>query len=254
MHSITADPSRTDATAKPADSATSRPPQSVLVQIDLQNFDAFVQSCCGVSPYKLDVVGFTHAWLAHHGMEAAGIRIYTGIHDEEREPQKAQSARKRLAWFRAKGASVYAQRVSYQEDSHTKQVRAREKGVDVRLGCEVIEAVTLHGIRNIVVMSQDRDLLSAIDVARSICAAKHWNFEAFTPELRDLSRVEANQRCPTRGLPHTTRLDVPLDLLDKFVSMRKQSELDADQPMDTAEPSTSTTHSASSKPSPMRPR
>lgn len=254
MHTISTEPSRLDESIQKAGTAPERALQSALVQIDLQNFDAFVQSCCGVSPYKLDVVDFTHAWLAHHGMEAAGIRIYTGIHDEEREPQKAQSARKRLAWFRAKGASVYAQRVSYQEDSHTKQVRAREKGVDVRLGCEVIEAVTLHGIRNIVVMSQDRDLLSAIDVARSICAAKHWKFEAFTPELRDLSRVEANQRCPTRGLPHTTRLDVPLDLLDKFVSMRKQVDLDTDPLMDAAEPSTSSPQSAPSRTSSMRPR
>lgn len=228
MHTVTADHVgcvKAFGSAAPGSAAPMAAQRGVLkqalVQIDLQNFDAFVQSNCGVNPYRLDLIDFTHAWLAHHGIEAAGIRIYTGIHDEEREPQKSSSARKRLSWFRSKGASVYAQRLAYQEDSHTRQVRAREKGVDVRLGCEVIEAVTLHGIRNIVVLSQDRDLLSAIDVARSICAAKHWDFEAFSPEVRDLSRVEQNPRCPARGLPHTTRLDVPLDMIDRFVSAQR---------------------------------
>lgn len=202
-----------DTTAQPGHRAP-----SCLVMIDLQNFDHFVSDCCGINPFSVDLIAYVKALASSNGLRADDIRIYTGIHDPAREPVKHTKAHKRLTWMRSCGATVYAQKLAYQTGAIDGVVRPKEKGIDVRIGCELIEAVSLGGVRRVLMLSHDKDMLAAVDVARTICSARHWDLSVYSPELQDLSRLDTTRRAAYRGLPGTHRLEIKLDQLDCFGS------------------------------------
>lgn len=208
----------THSTVSPAEPQAGHQAPSCLVMVDLQNFDHFVSDCCGLNPFSVDVIGYVKALAASNGLNADDIRIYTGIHDQVREPVKHNKAHKRLTWMRSCGAKVYAQKLAYQVGALDGVVRPREKGIDVRIGCELIEAVSLGGVRRVLMLSHDKDMLAAVDVARTICSARHWDLNVYSPELQDISRLDTSRRAAYRGLPGTDRLEVRLDQLDRFGS------------------------------------
>lgn len=191
------------------------------VFIDLQNFNSFLSSCCGVNPFRLHIVNFMKEWLHFNGMSVGQIRIYTGVPDERIEPAKAEAVHKRLNWLHATGARIFTHKMSYSRSRETGEQRGREKGVDVRLASELVEAVAVRGVRRVVVVTQDRDLVQGLDVARNICLMRGEYLHAFSPELRDLSRLPQNDdrsgpRCAHWGIPLTGKLEVPLDLIDRY--------------------------------------
>lgn len=192
---------------------------SAVVFVDLQNFYSFLTSCCGVNPVRIHLMNFVKEWLHHNGLHASEIRIYTGMPDEQLEPQRAEALKRRLAWYHALGAKVFTHKLAYARDKFG-DMRGREKGVDVRLASELVEAVAVRGVRRVVVMTQDRDLVQGLDVARNICLMQGQYLHAFSPELKDLSRLQNNERTGNRaaywGIPLTTKLVVPLDLVDYY--------------------------------------
>jgi len=191
------------------------------VFIDLQNFNSFLSSCCGVNPFRLHIVNFMKEWLHFNGMSVGQIRIYTGVPDERIEPARAEAVHKRLSWLHGTGARIFTHKMAYSRSRENGEQRGREKGVDVRLASELVEAVAVRGVRRVVVVTQDRDLVQGLDVARNICMMRGEYLHAFSPELRDLSRLPQNDdragpRCAHWGIPLTGKLEVPLDLVDRY--------------------------------------
>lgn len=226
------------------------------VFIDLQNFNSFLSSCCGVNPFRLHIVNFMKEWLHFNGMSVGQIRIYTGVPDERIEPAKAEAVHKRLNWLHATGARIFTHKMSYSRSRETGEQRGREKGVDVRLASELVEAVAVRGVRRVVVVTQDRDLVQGLDVARNICLMRGEYLHAFSPELRDLSRLPQNDdragpRCAHWGIPLTGKLEVPLDLVDRYAdNLEHNIRPEIIRPAESTQPvvAAPATHAAPSRP------
>lgn len=224
------------------------------VFIDLQNFNSFLSSCCGVNPFRLHIVNFMKEWLHFNGMSVGQIRIYTGVPDERIEPARAEAVHKRLSWLHGTGARIFTHKMAYSRSRENGEQRGREKGVDVRLASELVEAVAVRGVRRVVVVTQDRDLVQGLDVARNICLMRGEYLHAFSPELRDLSRLPQNDdragpRCAHWGIPLTGKLEVPLDLVDRYTdNLESHARIEPTHVDDTPESEGAPTVTATTRP------
>lgn len=201
--------------------------EDAVVFVDLQNLNNFLSSCCDVNPHRLHIVNFVKEWLAPHGIGVADVRIYTGVPDETIDPVRAEAVRKRIGWLHASGAKVFTHKLAYTRDAATGEQRGREKGIDVRLASELVAAVAVGNVRRVVVVSQDRDIVQGLDVARNICQFKGEYLHAYSPVLKDLSRV-SHQRCAYWGIPLTNKIEVPLALVDHYCSTNNTHSLQGD--------------------------
>lgn len=226
------------ATPPPYERPAEQPPltesaDGAVVFVDLQNLHNFLGDQCGVNPYQFNMVDFLKEWGASYGIPVAEIRVYTGIHSDLREPEKAAATTKRLNWLARQGVKVFTSKLAYAVDHTTGLTRAREKGVDVRLASELIQAVACEGVSRVILITQDNDLSQAVDVARSICRSRGVRLQAFSPELKDRSRASGKMRCGFRGIHMTDKLDVPIYLVDKHSTDRRLVRRD---PADSAGP------------------
>ena len=148
-------------------------------------------------------------------MRLAEIYVFTGIHDPKREPQRHESMAKRLRWLERNGCRCIALPLSYYTNRETHEVTAQEKGVDVRIGSEILRAVN-DGLRRCLVTTQDKDIAQALHVAGEMAAERGRGFWAFTPELAG-AEWEHDGKCGLHGLRGTTRLPLSVELVRKHV-------------------------------------
>lgn len=195
-------------------------PRDVIAFVDLQNLHYFLKDNCRVAATQVHIPDLLRAFGAQHGMPLTDIHIFTGIHDPRREPQRHESMSKRLRWLSRCGAKVTALPLSYYTDRETQVVRAQEKGVDVRIASEILRAVN-DGLRQAIVISQDKDIAQAILVAGEMAAERGRSFQAFTPELAG-AEWEFNGKCGMHGLQGTTRLPMAVELVRRFVRPERQ--------------------------------
>jgi uncharacterized LabA/DUF88 family protein len=190
-------------------------PSDVIAFVDLQNLHYFLKENCRVPATQVHIPDLLRAFGALHGMPLTELHIFTGIHDPRREPQRHESMSKRLRWLSRCGAKVTALPLSYYTDRETQVVRAQEKGVDVRIASEILRAVN-DGLRQAIVISQDKDIAQAVLVAGEMAAERGRSFKAFTPELAG-AEWEHNGKCGMHGLQGTTRLPMSVELARRFV-------------------------------------
>lgn len=182
----------------------------VVAFVDLQNLFFFLKENCRVPPTQVHIPNLLHEFAHMHGLRLDGIHVFTGIHDPRREPVRHESMSKRLRWLERNGVKVTALPLSYYTDRNTQEVRAQEKGVDVRIASELLRAVN-DGLRRAIVITQDKDIFEAIRVATEMSLERGRDFTAFTPYLVG-AEWEHNGRCGMHGLRGTTRLDFPVGL------------------------------------------
>ena len=158
----------------PAESDTKR----AVSFIDGQNLyrhakDAFGHHHPNYDPRRLaDAVCAEHGWVNH------GVRFYTGIPNADRSPMWHGYWTRRLTAMRRAGIAVTSRSLRYRVESvrlpdgsiHEVPV-AREKGIDLRLGLDVVRMARNGELDVAIMFSQDQDLAEVAveirDIART---------------------------------------------------------------------------------------
>jgi hypothetical protein len=183
--------------------------------VDLQNLHYFLKDNCRVAATQVHIPALLGEFAASNHLPLTELQIFTGIHDAQREPHKHEAMAKRLRWLERCGARVTALPLSYYTDRATQQIRAQEKGVDVRIASELLRAVN-DGLTQAIVITQDKDIAQAIIVAGEMAAERGRSFHAFSPELAG-AEWEHNGKCGMHGLRGTTRLPMSVELVRRHV-------------------------------------
>lgn len=143
--------------------------------IDGQNLyrhakDAFGYHHPNYDPYKLtDAVCADKGWVNH------GVRFYTGVPSADRSPMWHAYWANRLLAMRRAGVRVISRRLSYRIESvtlpdgsqHDIPVQ-REKGIDLRLGLDVVRMARNGELDVAIIFSQDQDLAEVVREVRDI--------------------------------------------------------------------------------------
>lgn len=187
----------------------------VVAFVDLQNLHYFLKDNCRVAATQVHVPNLLKEYAASHHMPLREIHIFTGIHDPEREPQRYESMAKRLKWLERMGCFVTALPLSYYRDRETQVWRAQEKGIDVRIGSEILRAVN-DGLHRAIVITQDKDIAEAIFVAAEMAQERGRTFMGYTPVL-DGTSWEHSGKCGMNGLRGTSRLPITVDMVTRHV-------------------------------------
>ena len=143
--------------------------------IDGQNLyrhakDAFGYHHPNYDPYKLtDAVCADKGWVNH------GVRFYTGVPSAHRSPMWHAYWANRLLAMRRAGVRVISRRLSYRIESVTlpdgseHQIPVqREKGIDLRLGLDVVRMSRNGELDIAIIFSQDQDLAEVVREVRDI--------------------------------------------------------------------------------------
>lgn len=186
-----------------------------VAYIDLQNLHHFLKFECRVPATLVHLPNLVGEFASRHGLKLRAIRVFTGIHDAEREPERHAAMVGRLAWMERAGCDVVALPLSYYTDHETGTVRAQEKGVDVRIGSEILRDVNA-GLRRALLLTQDKDLSQAVKVATEMALERGFTFEAFSPVLEGADWPQ-NGRCGTQGIAFTTRLPFHVELARRHI-------------------------------------
>lgn len=187
----------------------------VAAFVDLQNFHYFLKENCRVPATQVHMPNLLRAFAAEHGMALKELHFFTGIHDQRRQPHLHDALAKRLRWLEKCGAKVTALPLSYYTHPETREVRAQEKGVDVRMASEILRAVN-DGLCHAIVVSQDKDIVQSIIVAGEMAQERGRKFFPYTPELADAD-WEHNGKCGLHGLSGTTKLSMSVHLVRRYV-------------------------------------
>jgi len=159
--------------------------------IDGQNLfrhakDAFGHYHPNYDPQKLsDAVCHAHGWINR------GVRFYTGVPSAERQLMWHGYWNRRLTAMRRAGITVTSRPLRYRvervllEDGSSHEIPVqREKGIDLRLGLDVVRMTRHEELDVAVIFSQDQDLA---EVAR---------------EVRDIARSEGRWLKVVSAFPH----------------------------------------------------
>lgn len=190
-------------------------PEDVVAFVDLQNLFYFLKDNCRVPATQVNIPALLRDFAQTHGLNLTEIHIFTGIHDANREAHKHEAMAKRLRWLERSGCRVTALPLSYYTDRETNVVRAQEKGVDVRIGSEILRAVH-DGLQKVILCTQDKDIAQACVVAGEMAQERGREFTAYSPELAG-AQWEHNGKCGMHGLRGTVRLPLSVEMAQRHV-------------------------------------
>ena len=161
---------------------------------DGQNLFRHAKDAFGHHHPNYDPVRLAAAVCDANGWISASVRFYTGVPDAKRSPMWHGYWTRRLTALRRAGVDVTARRLSCRIErirlpdgtTHAVPVQ-REKGVDLRLGLDVVRLARNRDLDVAVVFSQDQDLA---EVAR---------------EVRDIARSQGRWLKIVSAFPHGDR-------------------------------------------------
>jgi hypothetical protein len=114
------------------------------------------------------------------GWEPFGVRFYTGVPQQEREPMWHGFWSNRLLAMRRAGIYVFSRSIRYRTEEFAlpdgtiyEVDTAREKGVDVRLAIDVMRLAINDQLDVALIFSQDQDLVEVADEVRAIATTGH---------------------------------------------------------------------------------
>ena len=158
---------------------------------DGQNLFRHAKDAFGHHHPNYDPVKLAAAVCAANGWIPAGVRFYTGVPDADRSPMWHGYWTRRLTAMRRAGVNVTVRRLRHRVE----RVRLpdgtacavpvqREKGIDLRIGLDVVRLARNGDLDVAVVFSQDQDLA---EVAR---------------EVRDIARSQGRWLKIVSAFPH----------------------------------------------------
>ena len=145
---------------------------------DGQNLFRHAKDAFGHHHPNYDPVKLAAAVCAAKGWTSVGVHFYTGVPEAERSPKWHGYWMRRLTEMSRAGVEVTSRRLRYRHErvrlpdgtDHYVPVQ-REKGIDLRLGLDVVRLARNGELDVAVVFSQDQDLaevaLEVRDIARA---------------------------------------------------------------------------------------
>ena len=142
---------------------------------DGQNLFRHAKDAFGHHHPNYDPAKLAAAVCAACGWIVAGVRFYTGVPDAERSPMWHGYWTRRLTVMRRAGIVVTSRRLRYRMErirlpdgtAHDVPVQ-REKGIDLRLGLDVVRMARNGDLDVAVIFSQDQDLAEVAHEIRDI--------------------------------------------------------------------------------------
>ena len=141
---------------------------------DGQNLFHHAKAAFGYGHPNYDPMKLADAVCRANGWVNNGVRFYTGMPDPKRDPDRYEYWRLRFLAMRHAGISVTSRTLRYQIQGG--QVVSRsEKGIDLRIGLDVVSMAREGGLDIAVIFSQDQDLSEVAEEIRAIsCSEGRW--------------------------------------------------------------------------------
>ena len=162
----------------------------IRAYIDYQNAYRLLKDKAGFCLLSLRMGALISELIESAGeVSAPTHRAFSGIHSIDVDPD---SRSRRLKQFDAlrhrERISVYCRDYAYRKNA-SGLLRSREKGIDVRLACEIVAAAASGEIDGALIWSADQDLSEAVKIAREVAAARDRNFTIYSVETEGMSPI-----------------------------------------------------------------
>lgn len=149
--------------AMPAEPDTKR----AVSFIDGQNLFRHAKEAFGYDYPNYDPVKLSNAVCAYKGWISHGVRFYTGIPSAKRDPRRHDYWQRRFLFMKRAGVVVTSRPLRYQGANLT----PTEKGIDMRLGLDVMRMAYRGELDVAIIFSQDQDFAEVAkeihDISRS---------------------------------------------------------------------------------------
>ena len=143
--------------------------------IDGQNLYRHAKSAFGHHHPNYDPIKLSEAVCAASGWTSCGVRFYTGTPAADQSPMWHGYWQRRLRAMRRAGIQVFSRPIRYRTEeirlpdgSTVTKLVGREKGIDLRLGLDVVRLAYRAELDVAVIFSQDQDLAEAAEEIRTI--------------------------------------------------------------------------------------
>ena len=162
----------------------------IRAYIDYQNAFRLLKDKTGFCLQSLRIGALIDELLDSVGeVGAPPHRAFSGIHAQDVDPQ---SRMRRIKQFDAlrhqEGISVFSRDYAYRRNADG-FLASREKGIDVRIGCEIVAAAAAGKVDGVLIWSADQDLSEAVNIARHIAAANGRRFALYGVETEGANPV-----------------------------------------------------------------
>ena len=150
--------------------------------IDGQNLYRHAKSAFGHHHPNYDPIKLSEAVCAASGWTSHGVRFYTGTPAAEQSPMWHDYWRNRLRAMSRAGIQVFSRPIRYRQQevrlpdgSTATNVVGQEKGIDLRIGLDVVRLAYGAELDVAVIFSQDQDLAEVADEVRAISlSTERW--------------------------------------------------------------------------------
>ena len=150
--------------------------------LDGQNLYRHAKDAFGHHHPNYDPVSLFDAICLDKGWENRGVRFYTGTPDARRDPRWHGYWTNRLLAMRRAGILVESRPIRYRkteismpDGSVETGYVGQEKGIDLRLGLDVVRLARANQLDVAVIFSQDQDLAEAVEDLKEIARTdRRW--------------------------------------------------------------------------------
>ena len=150
--------------------------------IDGQNLYRHAKSAFGHHHPNYDPIKLSEAVCAANDWTSCGVRFYTGTPALDRSPMWHGYWERRMLAMRRAGIEVFSRPIRYRTEnillpdgSTVTSVVGQEKGIDLRIGLDVVRLAYRAELDVAVIFSQDQDLAEVADEIRTISrSANRW--------------------------------------------------------------------------------
>jgi hypothetical protein len=165
-------------------------PKMIRAYIDYQNTYRLLKDREGFCLLSLKMGSLIAELIERVGETSSPThRAFSGIHSEDVDPEsRARRLKQFCALRHQEGISVFARDYAYRKNADG-YLQCREKGIDVRLGCELVATAAKGDIDGALIWSADQDLSEAIAVAKEVAAAAGRQFKFYGVEIEGMQPV-----------------------------------------------------------------
>ena len=148
---------------------------------DGQNLLYHAKAAFGYSYPNYDPGKLADAVCSARGWANYGVRFYTGIPDAGRDPERYRYWQRRFLGMRRRDITVTSRPLRYQIERPTlpdgtqqeRIIARQEKGIDLRIGLDVVRMARQGELDVAVIFSQDQDLAEVADEIRHIARVEN---------------------------------------------------------------------------------
>lgn len=193
----------------------------VRVFVDGQNLFNSAKTAFGHTTPNYDIINLSEAIADAHGCYLDGCNFYTGVPSPEVDERWFNFWTRKLADMSRSGVSTFSPPLRYLTVAETlpdgttrAKLVGREKGVDLRLGLDIVKAALSGQCSRIVVVSRDNDLCEAVKDALLIANDQRR-------ELRVFSAFPVSERCNHYGIRGTESMPLDADFYNRHLEQRE---------------------------------